>query len=158
MSSTSESFISEESSLRHVFTTKQGLSLEDRNGVRRLKPSEDSSGDIVKKPVFDVNKLLDQQRVLKSPNEVKCMKRTCSIGSQALSYTRDFSRDVTRDNINNLNISLINESQVAAKFDFESRVKGQINWRILLLLQEDQELHLFIMAVAISSWKKRIGF
>ena len=118
-----ESFISEESGTRNVFTTKEGLTFEDKRGNRRLEPSNDSN-DIVRKPVLSLSSFLDKQRLFKSESEVKCMKRTCSIGSKALSSARDFCKEVSRNNMNDLNICLINESQVAAKFDFESRVNG----------------------------------
>lgn len=121
-----ESFISEESGTRHVFTTRGGISFENKNGPRKLFPCENNNetNSIVKKPVLDLSKVIDQQRVIKSASEVKCMKRTCSIGSEALSSARDYSRLISRDDTHNMNVSLVNESHVAAKFDFESRIKG----------------------------------
>lgn len=64
-----------------------------------------------------VSPFLDQLRVVKSKSECDAMRRVCSIGAEALFETMVWSKSMSANN-------LINESQIAAKFEFESRMRG----------------------------------
>lgn len=63
---------------------------------------------------------IDQLRLIKSHNELLAMKRACSIGGQAMSSTMEWTRSKTSGQ------NVINESQIGAKFEYESRINGAI--------------------------------
>lgn len=74
--------------------------------------------------VQSLSPLIDQLRLHKSPSEHRALRRACLIGSKALKSTMEWTRQQLKDNQDFLNIPFINEAQIVAKFDFESRVHG----------------------------------
>ena len=89
--------------------------------------------------VRDVSIFLDQLRAIKSSAETHALKRVSRIGGQALKRTIEWSRQQINGHIlNDFNYnyahnhqhqlfqlhSVFNESHIAARFEFESRISG----------------------------------
>ena len=115
---------------RHLLTSKNGVRLasdkklasmtENLTPVQKIKPGD----RINNSSVNDASPFIDQLRVIKSDAEVNAMKRAGLIGASALQNTIDWSRDQFIINEQKFDIPLINESQIASKFDYESRING----------------------------------
>ena len=118
-----ESFLHEECERRQVFATRDGLTIEDAKGRRRLRP-ESEADCMIRRSVSNLSPFIDQLRLIKSENEAKAMERTCSIGGRAMSETRSFSKQLTKLNGERHQIPLANEGQVAARFEYEVRLNG----------------------------------
>lgn len=106
-----DSFIVDESSKRRIFVTKAGLpkKIQLNNEPEQLSP------------------LIDELRVIKSTSEFLAMKRTCSIGSNALKNTMNFTGSLVNTNKNLHNLpGLVNESQIAGKFEYECKLRGAV--------------------------------
>ncbi|RWS13474.1 xaa-Pro aminopeptidase-like protein [Dinothrombium tinctorium] len=71
-----------------------------------------------------LSSFIDELRLIKSSNELKAMRRCCRIGANALRETMLWTQNRHELNSEQFNISLINENQIAAKFDYECRVNG----------------------------------
>lgn len=118
-----ESFVNEECEKRQIFTTKDGYLIDDSKGRRRLRPDSETE-NMIRKPISSLTPFIDQLRLIKSPSEMKAMARTCSIGSRALTDTRSFCKELSSRNSKEHNVPLVNESQIAARFDYEVRLNG----------------------------------
>ena len=120
-----ESFVHEECEKRHVFTTRDGLTIEDGNGKgrRRLRPDSQTE-NMIRKSVSSLSPFIDQLRLIKSENETMAMVRTCAIGSAAMNETRLFAGQLSKVNSERHQIPLVNEGQISARFEYEVRVNG----------------------------------
>ena len=70
------------------------------------------------KPFANLSNYIDQLRVIKSPSEIKAMKRSCQIGAQSMHDTMKWAKSLIKSNSN------LNESQVAAHFDYKTKLYG----------------------------------
>lgn len=121
-----ESFVHEECERRTLYTTRDGLTIEDVKGRRRLRPdsSLENTENMIRKPVLNLSGFMDQLRLIKSANEFNAMVRTCAIGSAAMNQTRAFAKKLSKVNSEKHQIPLVNEGQISARFDYEVRVNG----------------------------------
>ena len=112
---------------RQLFVSKSGLSNGQTNGNQSANNTD--SCDKLSSHLSNylnlntnlilhkVSPFLDQMRVIKSKSECNAMRRVCRIGSESMLKTMVWTKSMFEDN-------LINESQIAAKYEFESRLNG----------------------------------
>ena len=108
---------------RQLFVSKSGLSNGQTNGNNKDscdKLSAHLSNHLnlnKNSTLHKVSPFLDQLRVTKSKSECNAMRRVCRIGSESMLKTMVWTKSISEDN-------LINESQIAAKYEFETRLNG----------------------------------
>ena len=106
-----DSFISDEASKRRLFVSKAGL-------PKNMQVSQEPE---------QLSPLIDQLRLLKSNAEFFAMKRTCSIGCESLKNTMEFTSSLVEANKTLHGLpGLVNESQIAGKFDYECKLRGGV--------------------------------
>ena len=106
-----DSFIADESSKRRIFVTKAGL-------PKKIQLSNEPD---------QLSPLIDELRLIKSDAEFLAMKRTCSIGSDALKDTMNFTSSLVETNKDLHNLpGLVNESQIAGKYEYECKMRGAV--------------------------------
>lgn len=110
---------------RNVFMSRAGLDLKPP-AIAGLKTTPKAA---LENPLKDVktiklSPLIDKLRLTKSPAEIDCMRRTCAIGGKAMTSTIKWTQSQVLKNRDHLGLDGVLESQIAAKFEFESRSSG----------------------------------
>ncbi len=123
-----DDFIGSLNGSRQVFVSKSSLnvnnSVNNNNNNNSNESFERLTGHLSKllnlsskSVIHPVSQFIDQLRIIKSKSECDAMRRVCRIGSQAMLNTMSWTKSMVENN-------LINESQIAAKFEFETRING----------------------------------
>lgn len=114
-----EQFVRDNLSDRHLFVAKSSVTLNKTDANNNVPSALLASSK-------SLSPILDELRLNKSDNELLAMKRTCAIGANAMRSTMAWTADQTVRNSSEFNMPLVKESQIEAKFDFESRLNGAI--------------------------------
>ncbi|XP_053206949.1 xaa-Pro aminopeptidase 3-like [Panonychus citri] len=113
---------------KNIFLCRAGLELipptisGHRDNLISDKPSNPLSGH----KTHPLSPFIDRLRLIKSPNEINAMRRTCAIGAKAVDSTRLWTQEQLKYNQNVYGIDGVNENQIAAKFEFEARSAGAV--------------------------------
>ncbi|CAG2113368.1 unnamed protein product, partial [Medioppia subpectinata] len=106
---------------KQLFVSRSGLNQSNGNNSEncdKLSPRLTTHLNLnTNTSIHRVSPFLDQLRAVKSKAECNAMRRVCDIGSQAILNSMVWTKQLSEH-------SLVNESQIAAKFEFESRVNG----------------------------------
>jgi len=76
---------------------------------------------------LNLSEFIDRLKLIKSSNEMNCMRRACSIGAYAMKNTIKWSQEQSVNNLKKFGVEAVNESQISSKFDYECRLNGAQN-------------------------------
>lgn len=109
---------------RNIFISRAGINLKppsiSGHATTEIVP-ENPFKDI---KTTNLSPFIDKMRLCKSPSEINCMRRSCVIGAQAMNSSIKWAQSQVSINKDRFGIDGVIESQIAAKFEFESRING----------------------------------